>query len=160
MYTDDSSALKTEYYTADAPKKRTSGKTADVKSTAKSSRKRAMAMKKRIVKSLFVAFLLSLIVILRYAIITAEHSELAKTKEELESVNAQVVEKQAKVAANMDPKKLEQEAARLAFKPPSKGQIEYIALGNVDNGEVLKVEKKSSFSAFINRISVILGYLY
>ena len=61
---------------------------------------------------------------------------------------------------NADPKRIEKEAEKLGLRQPSKNQIKYISLGNKDNGEVLKNEKKSSLSAFINGISVILDYLY
>ena len=61
---------------------------------------------------------------------------------------------------NLDPKRVEQEAARLGLKPPAKNQIKYTSLGNTDNGEVLKAEETNMLNAFINRISVILEYLY
>ena len=61
---------------------------------------------------------------------------------------------------NLDMKKIEQEAQRLGLRPPMKNQIKYISLGNTDNGEVLKTEETNVLSAFINRMSVILEYLY
>ena len=161
MYTDGSSALKTEYYTSDVPRKKSAGKKKTAgKTTVKLSHKKALKMKKRIVKAILVAFALSFIVLLRYATITAEYNKLSATKENLELVSAKVVEQQVKAEGNLDPKKIEQEAQRLGLKPPAKNQIQYIALGNTDNGEVLKIEEKSSFGAFINRISGILEYLY
>ena len=161
MYTEGSSALKTEYYTLDAPKKRTSKKvkTSGVAS-AKAARKSALRMKKRIVASLLLAFAMSFIVLFRYAAITAEYNKLSETKEELELISAKVVEKQVKADGNMDPKRVAQEAERLGMHQPTNNQIAYISLGNTDNGEVLKVEEKSSFNAFINRASVILEYIY
>ncbi len=161
MYTEGSSALKTEYYTLDAPKKRTSTKAKKTRETsAKASRKRVLRMKKRIVGTMLLAFAMSFIVLFRYAAITAEYNKLSHTKEELELMTAKVVEKQVKAEGNMDPKRVAQEAERLGLQQPAKSQIAYISLGNTDNGEVLKAEEKSSFSAFINRASVILEYLY
>ncbi|MBE7033514.1 MAG: hypothetical protein E7406_04725 [Ruminococcaceae bacterium] len=161
MYTEGSSALKTEYYTLDAPKKRTSAKTKKARvSSAKASRKKVLKIKKRIVAAILLAFAMAFTVLYRYAAITAEYNKLSRTKERVELMTAKVVEKQVKAEGNMDPKRVEQEAIRLGLRQPSKNQIAYISLGNTDGGEVLKVEEKSSFSAFINRASVILEYLY
>lgn len=160
MYTDGSSALKTEYYTSDVPKKKSAGKKTNGKTSVKLSHKKALKIKKRIVKAILVAFAMSFVILLRYATITAEYNKLSASKENLELISAKVVEQQVKAEGNLDPKKIEQEAQRLGLKPPAKSQIQYIALGNTDNGEVLKVEEKSTFSAFINRISGILEYLY
>ena len=160
MYTDGSSALKTEYYTSDVPKKKSAEKKTNGRTSVKLSHKKALRMKKRVVKAILVAFALSFVVLLRYATITAEYNKLSASKETLELISAKVVEQQVKAEGNLDPKKIEQEAQRLGLKPPAKNQIQYIALGNTDNGEVLKVEEKSTFNAFINRISGILEYLY
>lgn len=160
MYTDGSSALKTEYYTLDVPKKKSAGKKTAGRTSVKLSHKKALKMKKRIVKAILIAFAMSFVILLRYATITAEYNKLSASKENLELISAKVVEQQVKAEGNLDPKKIEQEAQRLGLKPPAKNQIQYIALGNTDNGEVLKVEEKSTFSAFINRISGILEYLY
>ena len=161
MYTDGSNALKTEYYSRAASQKKATGKakktTAGVK---KASRKKVLLIKKRVVAAMFLAFAMSFIVLFRYAAITAEYSKLSNTKEELELISAKVVEKQVKAEGNLDPKRIDQEAERLGLRPPTKNQRAYISLGNTDNGEVLKVEERSSFSAFINRVSVILEYLY
>lgn len=158
MYTEGSSALKTEYQTLDTPKKKSTGK--GNRAARNKSRKKVLALKKRIVSAMMIAFTMAFIVLFRYASITAEYSKLNAAKEELELMSAKVVEKQVKAEGNLDPKKIEQEAQRLGLRPPTKNQVAYISLGNVDNGEVLKVEEKSSFSAFINRVSVILEYLY
>jgi len=160
MYTEGSSALKTEYYTSDTPKKTRDREGRAERAKEALQRKRTLALKKRIVGAMLIGFALCFIVLFRYATITAEYNKLSETKAELELITAKVVEKQVKVDGNMDPKRLEQEAARLGLRPPAKSQIEYISLGNTDNGEVLKVEEKSSFSAFIDRVSVILEYLY
>lgn len=160
MYTDGSSALKTEYYTSDVPKKKPAGKKIVGKTSVKLSHKKALRMKKRIVKAILVAFAMSFVILLRYATITTEYNKLSAAKENLELISAKVVEQQVKAEGNLDPKKIEQEAQRLGLKPPAKSQIQYIALGNTDNGEVLKVEEKSTFNAFVNRISGILEYLY
>ena len=160
MYTNGSSALKTEYYTSDVPKKKSAEKKTAGRTSIKLSHKKAIKMKKRIVKAILVSFALSFVVLLRYATITAEYNKLSTSKESLELISAKVVEQQVKAEGNLDPKKIEQEAQRLGLKPPAKSQIQYSALGNTDNGEVLKVEEKSTFNAFINRISGILEYLY
>lgn len=160
MYTDGSNALKTEYYTLDAPKKHRGENIPKTGSKNTVSRRRARMIKKRIVGSILVAFAMAFIVLFRYAAITEEYNTLTKARAELELINAKVVEKQVKAEGNMDPKRIEQEAARLGLKPPAKNQIKYISLGNTDNGEVLKQEETGTFTAFINRASVILEYLY
>lgn len=160
MYIDGSNALKTEYFTYDAPHVQGKRKTATKKASAKASANKVRAMKKRVVAAMLLAFAMTFLVLFRYATITAEYSKLSRTKEELELINAMVVEKQVQASGNLDPKKIEQEAARLGLKPPAQNQIKYISLGNTDNGEVLKTEEISAFSAFINRVSVILEYLY
>ena len=103
---------------------------------------------------------MAFILLFRYAAITKEFSELTKKKEELSLIDAQVIEMQMIAKSNLDPKRIGQEAERLGLHQPAKGQIKYISLGNTDNGEVLKAEKTNTFSAFINRVSVILDYLY
>lgn len=160
MYTDGSNALKTEYYTLDAPKKHSGENKAKTRAVKQMSRKRVRMIKKRIVGSILVAFAMAFVVLFRYAAITEEYNTLTKARAELELINAKVVEKQVKAEGNMDPKRVEQEAARLGLKPPAKNQIKYISLGNTDNGEVLKQEETGTFTAFINRVSVILEYLY
>lgn len=160
MYTDGSNALKTEYYTLDAPRKQSGERQTKTRSAGRASSKKMRMIKKRIVGSILVAFAMAFIVLFRYAAITEEYSTLTKAREELELINAKVVEKQVKAEGNMDPKRVEQEAARLGLKPPAKNQIKYISLGNTDNGEVLKQEEAGTFTAFINRVSVILEYLY
>ena len=117
-------------------------------------------MKKRVVATMLLAFGMTFLVLFRYAAITSEYSELTKMRDELELMNAMVVEKQVQAEGNQDPKKIEQEAARLGLKPPAQEQIKYISLGNTDGGEVIKTEETSTLSAFINRLSVILEYLY
>ncbi len=159
MYTDGSNALKTEYYTYDAPKKHSSVRSATKSKTALTP-KNARLLKKRVVLMVALAFAMAFVVLFRYAAITKEFSELSKAKTQLELINAKVVEKQMLAEGNLDPKKIEQEAARLGLHQPVKSQIKYISLGNTDNGEVLKTEKPNALSAFINRASVILEYLH
>lgn len=160
MYIEGSNALKTEYFTYDAPREN-GKKTTQKKNTAqKNSAKKIRAMKKRVILSMLLLFAMTFVVLFRYATITSEYAKLSQTKEELELMSAMVVEKQVLSEGNQDPKKIEQEAARLGLKPPAESQIKYISLGNTDNGEVIKTEETGAFSAFINRISVILEYLY
>ena len=158
MYTHGSNALKTEYYTQSPRQKKQTENTAV--RNAKASRRKVRMMKKRAVSLLVIAFSMAFIVLFRYAAITNEYDKLMASREKLESLNASIVEMQMKAEGNLDHRKVAQEAERLGLKPPAKNQIKYISLGNTDNGEVLKVEEQSSFSAFINRISVILEYLY
>lgn len=160
MYIKGSSALKTEYYTYDETNK---GKTASVKTApAKKaySRKKAKEIKKRIVAAAMLVFTMAFVVLFRYGAIAKEYSELSSARAELELINAKVVETRMKAEGNLDMKKIEQEAQRLGLRPPMKNQIKYISLGNTDNGEVLKTEETNVLSAFINRMSVILEYLY
>lgn len=160
MYIKGSSALKTEYYTYDETNK---GKTASVKvAPAKKaySRKKAKEIKKRIVAAAMLVFTMAFVVLFRYGAIAKEYSELSSARAELELINAKVVETRMKAEGNLDMKKIEQEAQRLGLRPPMKNQIKYISLGNTDNGEVLKTEETNVLSAFINRMSVILEYIY
>ena len=160
MYTKGSSALKTEYYTYDETNKR---KTASVKAAPLKkaySRKKVKQMKKRIVAAAMLMFTMAFVVLFRYGAIAKEYSELSSARAELELINAKVVETRMKAEGNLDMKKIEQEAQRLGLRPPMKNQIKYISLGNTDNGEVLKTEETNVLSAFINRMSVILEYLY
>lgn len=160
MYTKGSSALKTEYYTYDETKQR---KTASVKAEPLKkaySRKKAKEIKKRIVAAAMLVFTMAFVVLFRYGAIAKEYSELSSARAELELINAKVVETRMKAEGNLDMKKIEQEAQRLGLRPPMKNQIKYISLGNTDNGEVLKTEETNVLSAFINRMSVILEYLY
>ena len=157
MYTHGSNALKTEYYTNDTSDKNVSGRATQ---STKLSRQKVRMLKKRVVALMLIAFSMAFVVLFRYASITNEYDKLTKSRAELELINAKIVEKQVKAEGNLDPKRIAQEAERLGLKPPAKNQIKYISLGNVDNGEVLKAEEQGSFSAFINRISVILEYLY
>ena len=155
MYTYGTSALKKEYYSTD------SKKGAKVKKMPKvSSRRNVRLLKKRVIFAIALVFVMAFTVILRYAIIAQEYGKLTRAREELELVNAMVVEKQVVAAGNLDPKRIEQEAERLGLQQLSDRQIKYISLGNVDNGEVLKTESIGGMSAFINQLSGILGYLY
>lgn len=157
MYTHGSNALKTEYYTLDAPEK-----TAQSNKTYRAARssKNVRIMKKRVVSAILIMFAMAFAVLFRYAAITQEYGKLTSTRNELELINAKVVEKKVQAEGNMDPKRIEKEAERLGLRPPAKNQVKYISLGNTDNGEVLKTEETGAFSAFINRVSVILEYLY
>ena len=92
--------------------------------------------------------------------IFVEFDALSEARSELELIDAKIVEKQMAAQGNLDPKRVAQEAERLGLRPPAKNQIKYISLGNTDNGEVLKTEQTNTLSAFINRVSVILEYLY
>ncbi len=156
MYTHGSNALKSEYYVADAPKKRVQEKKMD----KKASSKKVLLLKKRVVASILLAFMMAFTVLFRYAAITEEYDKLTTARSELDLISAKVVETKVHAEGNMDPKRIEKEAERLGLKPPSKNQVKYISLGNTDNGEVLKTEEPSTFAAFINRVSVILEYLY
>ncbi len=156
MYTHGSNALKSEYYTADAPVERVETKKLSEKALAR----KILKIKKKAVVAMLLAFLMAFTVLLRYAAITAEYNELTTAREELELISSKVVETKVHAEGNMDPKTIEKEAERLGLRPPLKDQVKYISLGNTDNGEVLKVEEPSAFTAFINRISVILEYLY
>ncbi len=156
MYTHGSNALKSEYYTANAPVESVLAE----KRARKAALKRTKAMKKRAVAAIVLAFLMAFTVLLRYAAITEEYSKLTDARAKLELVSAKVVETKVQAEGDMDPKRIEREAERLGLRPPLKEQVQYISLGNSDNGEVLKVEEPSAFAAFINRISVILEYLY
>lgn len=164
MYTNGSSALKSEYYTYDEPKKNSNIIKKDaVKKGAHAKRrnaKKVRALKKRFVAAVSLTFMMAFIVLFRYAAIAKEYSDLSKARSELELINAKVVETRMEAEGNLDMKKIEQEAERLGLKPPMKNQIKYISLGNTDNGEVLKTEETNALSAFINRVSVILEYLY
>ena len=156
MYTHGSNALKSEYFVADAPKKRVQEK----QTSKKASSKKVLLLKKRVVASILLAFLMAFTVLFRYAAITEEYDKLTTARSELDLISAKVVETKVHAEGNMDPKRIEKEAERLGLKPPAKNQVKYISLGNTDNGEVLKTEEPSTFAAFINRVSVILEYLY
>ena len=159
MYSDGTSALKKEYYTKDnTDKLRKEIKIATKKVT--SGKKSRLIIKKRIVASIVLVFSMAFLVLFRYAVIANEFSELTKARRELETINANVVATRIEADGNIDPKVIEKEAERLGLRQPSKEQITYISLGNVDNGEVLKNEKTNVLNAFINSISGILEYLY
>ncbi|MBR2885746.1 MAG: hypothetical protein IKB93_13315 [Clostridia bacterium] len=160
MYTKGSSALKTEYYTYDETKQRKTASVKAVPSKKAYSRKKVKEIKKRIVAAAMLMFTMAFVVLFRYGAIAKEYSELSSARAELELINAKVVETRMKAEGNLDMKKIEQEAERLGLRPPMKNQIKYISLGNTDNGEVLKTEETNVLSAFINRMSVILEYLY
>ncbi len=155
MYTDGTSALKKEYHSS----RPSSGKVQKIKRIP-SDKKRIRNMKKRLVAIIAIIFAMSLTVLVRYAVIAKEYGELTQAREDLELMNAKVVETQMKAEGNLDPKRVDQEAQRLGLHQPDKSQIKYISLGNTDNGEVLKAEETGTFSAFIHRLSVILEYLY
>ena len=158
MYTDGTGALKTEYRSKTSQKKVVRG---TAKKTPKRVNKRNVRlMKKRIVCAILLAFVMAFTVLLRYAVISKEYGELSKAREELELINAKVVEKQVVAEGNLDPKRIDQEAERLGLQQPVNSQIEYVSLGNTDSGEVIKTEETSALSAFINRLSVILEYIY
>ena len=163
MYTKGSSALKTEYYTYDAPKKR-SGKIKRMpapKAAPKAApQNRNRMLKKRVVCALALIFSMAFVILQRYAAITEEYDKLNKSRAKLELMNAKVVEEQMYAGGDLDPKRIDQEAERLGLRPPAKNQIKYVSLGNKDNGEVLKVEESGSNSAFMNGLAGILEYLY
>lgn len=163
MYTKGSSALKTEYYTYDAPEKRAGKvKRMPVKKAvqkAKAQDKNRL-FKKRVVCVIALIFSMAFIILQRYAAITEEYDKLNKSRAKLELMNAKLVEEQMHAEGDLDPKRIDQEAERLGLRPPAKSQIKYVSLGNIDNGEVLKVEENSSNSAFMNGLAGILEYLY
>lgn len=158
MYTKGTSAYKEEFYTYENSPTRRVRKSAVKKPAGK--RKGRLLFKKRLAASVGVLAIMAFAVLSRYAAVAQEFSELTAARSELETINAQIVETQVKAEGNVDPKKIEAEAQRMGLRQPMKNQIKYISLGNTDNGEVLKTEKTSGFNAFINRISVILEYLY
>ena len=153
MYTEGSNALKIEYDAYTTPRKN---------QTRKKSKKAVniKLMKKRAVALVFIAFVMAFTVLIRNAAIAKEFDVLTQSRSELQLLDAKIVEKQMAAQGNLDPKRVAQEAERLGLRPPAKNQIKYISLGNTDNGEVLKTEQASTLSAFINRVSVILEYLY
>ncbi len=155
MYTDGTSALKKEYRSY-----RTSSVKVQKAKKVSSDKKRIRLLKKRIVSIIAAVFVMAMTVLIRYAVIAKDYGELTKAREELDLINAKVVETQMKAEGNLDPRKVDQEALRLGLQQPEKSQVKYISLGNTDNGEVLKTEETGAFSAFINRLSVILEYLY
>lgn len=160
MYSNGTGALKKEYYTFDnRPSEKVRQKNPSAKRTYSAKRERVL-LKKRIVALLCLIASMAFILLFRYAAISKEFSELTKKKEELSFIDAQVVEMKMIAESNIEPKRIVQEAERLGLHQPAKRQIKYISLGNTDNGEVLKAEKVNTFSAFINRVSVILDYLY
>ena len=154
MYTDGSNALKIEYNTYSNPTKKKTKKT-NVKKEVN-----IKLMKKRAVALVFILFVMAFTVLMRTAAIAKEFDALSEARSELELIDAKIVEKQMAAQGNLDPKRVAQEAERLGLRPPAKNQIKYISLGNTDNGEVLKTEQTNTLSAFINRVSVILEYLY
>ncbi len=159
MYTEGSNALKREYYTYDTP--RISKKSEEkARQSVKRHQSSRILLKKRIIASVALVSGMAFIILFRCAAIASEFDKLSEARSELALINAQVVETCVKAEGNVDPKKVELEAQRLNLQQPAKSQIKYISLGNTDNGEVLKAEKTNGFSAFINRVSVILEYLY
>lgn len=161
MYTRGSNAYKDDFYTHEkaAPRSYSADKVKTAVSAKKRINKRVL-LKKRIAASVGALAVMAFAVLSRHAAVAQEFGTLTEARSELETVNAQIIETQVKAEGNVDPKKIEAEAQRLGLRQPMKNQIKYISLGNTDNGEVLKTEKTSSFNAFINRISVILEYLY
>lgn len=161
MYTRGSNALKPEYFTYDAPCPKKSVKTETQKRKAAAIRERnAVVLKKRIITLMVMSAIMAFTVLSRYAAIASEFDTLSEKRNELENLNAQIVETKMIAQGNVDHKKVEQEAEKLGLRLPTDSQIKYISLGNADNGEVLKNEKTNVLGAFINRVSVILEYLY
>lgn len=156
MYTDGTSALKKEYST----RRKSSAKVQKITKLQTNKKNTVRMIKKRVVCAIALAFVMALTVLIRYAVIARDYGELTNSRKELELLNAKVVEAQMKAEGNLDPKKVDQEAQRLGLQQPDADQVKYISLGNTDNGEVLKTENANTFSAFINRVSVILEYLY
>ena len=161
MYTRGSNALNPEYFTYDAPhfEKSVKAENQKRKSTV-IKRKNAVVLKKRIITLVAVTAIMAFTFLSRYAAIASEFDTLSAKRNELENLNAQIVETKMLAQGNVDHKKVEQEAEKLGLRLPTDSQIKYISLGNTDNGEVLKSEKTNVLSAFINRVSVILEYLY
>ena len=160
MYSHGTGALKKEYYTYDnRPSERESLKKGQQRRAYSAKRKRLL-IKKRIIFFICTVAAMAFTLLFHNAAITKEFSELAKKREELSLIDAQVVEMQMIAESNVEPKRIVQEAQRLGLHQPVKRQIKYISIGNTDNGEVLKAEKTNVLSAFINRVSVILDYLY
>ena len=158
MYTEGTSALKREYF-EELPSEEKVQKENPVRKPVKKSVNTRL-LKKRVVCAMLIAFVMAFTVLIRHAIIAKEYGELSKAKEELELINAKVVEKQVAANGNLDPKKIDQEAQRLGLQQPDQSQVKYISLGNDDAGEVLKTEETSTLNAFVDRVSGILEYLY
>lgn len=156
MYTDGTSALKKEY----SARRKSSAKVQKITKLPTNRKNTVRMIKKRIVCTIALVFVMALTVLIRYAVIARDYGELNSSRKELALINAKVVEAQMKAEGNLDPRKVDQEAQRLGLQQPDANQVKYISLGNTDNGEVLKTEKTNTFSAFINRVSVILEYLY
>ena len=164
MYVKGSNALKTEYYThGTAPAKKT-GKIKRMPAMKKRAKAvaadKSRLMKRRAVCALTIVFAMAFVILQRYAAITEEYSKLNKSRAKLESLNAQIVEKQMYAEGTLDHKKIESEAEKLGLRPPLKEQVKYVSLGNTDGGEVFKTEEVKSDSAFMNGLAGILEYLY
>jgi len=160
MYSHGTGALKKEYYTYDNRPSERERLNKGQQRRAYSAKRKRLLIKKRIIFFICTIAAMAFTLLFRNAAITKEFSELTKKREELSLIDAQVVEMQMIAESNVEPKRIVQEAERLGLHQPVKRQIKYISLGNTDNGEVLKAEKTNVLSAFINRVSVILDYLY
>ena len=85
MYSDGTSALKTEYYTHDnRTNNRGNRQTKSVKRSV--PRKSTKLIKKRIVAAVMLAFSMAFLVLFRYAAIAKEFSELTQAREKLELI--------------------------------------------------------------------------
>jgi cell division protein FtsL len=117
----------------------------------------------RAVRSLGILTMIIAIYMVRQAQIIQLCGEKSTLEKEVDNLQAVVTEKEMSLWGTLDQNTIEEVATtKLGMKKPDATQYVYIQLDGADRGEVLASATNSGkgFSAFINKVKILLEYLY
>lgn len=163
MYNYGSEARRIEYTEAlEIEKKREERENKERRARVMAERRRKAAHTKAIRSLIIVAAILGVIMV-ENARIDQLCGEVSAKSKELDNLQAVVTEKEMYLSGALDLNMVEDIAtSRLGMKKPDQAQYVYVQLNSSDTGEVLSKPdgENKGFTAFINKVKILLEYLY
>ncbi len=125
--------------------------------------KRRRAAHTRAIRTLIIIAAILCVIMVENARIDKLCGEVSAKSKELDNLQAVVTEKEMYLSGALDLNMVESIAtSRLGMKKPDQAQYVYVQLNSSDAGEVLSKPEgeNKGFTAFINKVKILLEYLY
>lgn len=162
MYNYGTEARELETETANSLKVRQANKVQSSQIYDERYRRAVEVLKKKAIRTLVIITAILTVIMIRQGQITALCGQSTKITNEINNLNALIMEKEMERSYQLDMNNIEMIAvSRLGMIKPSTAQYVYIDVQKNTGGEILvSDDAQGGFAAFVNKAKILLEYFY
>lgn len=162
MYNYGTEARELETETANSLKVRRANKVQSSQIYDERYRRAVEVLKKKAIRTLVIITAILTVIMIRQGQITALCGQSTKITNEINNLNALIMEKEMERSYQLDMNNIEMIAvSRLGMIKPSTAQYVYIDVQKNTGGEILvSDDAQGGFAAFVNKAKILLEYFY